>query len=50
MFTLKRGKDNKRAASSFRYISEAIEKVLKNSLCRCVYVIYKSENKEERVT
>ena len=30
IFTLKWGKDNERATSSFRYISEAIKKVLKN--------------------
>ena len=29
VFTLKWGKDNERATSSFRYISEAIKKVLK---------------------
>ena len=39
IFTLKWGKDNERATSSFRYISEAIEKVLINSPCMCVYVI-----------
>ena len=39
IFTLKRGKDNERATSSFRYVSEAINKVLKNSPCMCVYVI-----------
>ena len=39
VFTLKWRKDNERAASSFRYTSEAIKKVLKNSLCMCVYVI-----------
>ena len=38
-FTLQWGKDNERATSSFRYISEAINKVLKNSPCMCVYVI-----------
>ena len=39
IFTLKWGKDNERATSSFRYISEAIKKVLINSPCMCVYVI-----------
>ena len=39
-----------KATSSFRYVSEAIKKFLKNSLCINVYAIYKSENKEERVT
>ena len=43
IFTLKWGKDNERATSSFMYISEAINKVLKNSPCMCVYVIYGSE-------
>ena len=37
--TLKWGKDNGRATRSFRCISEAIGKVLKNSPCMCVYVI-----------
>ena len=39
IFTLKWGKDNKRATSSFTYISEAIKKVLINSPCMCDYVI-----------
>ena len=39
IFTLKWGKDNERATSSFRYIVEAIKKVLINSPCMCVYVI-----------
>ena len=39
IFILKWWKDNERATSSFRYISEAIEKVLINSPCTCVYVI-----------
>ena len=50
MFTLKWGKDNGRATCSFWYISEAIEKVLKNSACMCVYVILESVNKGKRVT
>ena len=48
MFTLKWGKDNGRAKCSFRHISEAIEKVLKNSACMCVYVILESVNKGKR--
>ena len=39
IFTLKWGKDNERTTSSFRYISEAIKKVLKNSPCMRVNVI-----------
>ena len=50
IFTVKWGKDNEKATSSFRYISEAIKKVLKNSPCMCVYVIQESVNKKERVT
>ena len=50
MFTLKWGKDNKRATSSFRYVSEAIKKVLKNSPFMCVYVKQESVNKGKRVT
>ena len=50
IFTLKWGKDNERTTSSFRYISEAIKKVLINSPCMCVYVILESVNKGKRVT
>ena len=39
IFTLKWGKDNERATSSSRYISEAIKKILKNSPCMSLYVI-----------
>ena len=39
IFTLKWGKDNERTTSSFRYISEAIKKVVKNSPCMRVNVI-----------
>ena len=39
IFTLKWGKDNEQATSSFRYISEDTKKVLKNSPCMCVNVI-----------
>ena len=48
IFTLKWGKDNERATSSFRYISEAIKKVLINSPCMCVYVIQESVIKGNR--
>ena len=49
IFTLKWGKDNERATSSFRYISEAIKKVLINSPCICIDMIcsdilHKAEN------
>ena len=50
MFTLNWGKDNETATSSFRYVSEAIKKVLKNWPYMCVNVIYESLNKEDRVT
>ena len=49
IFTLKWGKDNERATSSFRYVSEAIKKVLKNSPFMCVYVKQESVNKGKRV-
>ena len=49
IFTLKWGKDNKRATSSFRYVSEAIKKVVKNSPFMCVYVKQESVNKGKRV-
>ena len=39
IFTLKWGKDNERTTSSFRYISEPIKKVLKNSPCMCLRYI-----------
>ena len=39
IFTLKLGKDNERAKSSFGHISEAIKKVLINSPCMSVYVV-----------
>ena len=48
IFTLKWGKDNERATSSFRYISEAIKKVLINLPCMCVYVVKESVNKGEK--
>ena len=50
IFTLKWGKDNERATSSFRYILEAIRRVLINSPCMCVYVVQESVNKAKRVT
>ena len=49
IFTLKWGKDNERAASSFRYVSEAIKKVLKNSPFMYVYEKKESVNKGKRV-
>ena len=39
IFVLKWGKDNERATSSFRYISEAVKKVLLNSPCMCLRFI-----------
>ena len=50
IFTLTWEKDNERATSSFRYISEAIKKVLINSSCMCVYVIEESVNIGKKVT
>ena len=49
VFTLKWGKGNKKATSSFRCVSEAIKKVLKNSPFMCVYVKQESVNKGKRV-
>ena len=49
IFTLKWGKDNERATSSFRYVSEAIKKVLKNSPFMYVYEKKESLNKGKRV-
>ena len=46
LFTLKWGKDNERATSSFRYTSEVVE----NSPCMCVYVVWESVNRGKRVT
>ena len=39
IFTLKWGKDDERTTSSFRYVSEAIKNILKNSPCMCDCVI-----------
>ena len=41
IFTLKWGKDNERATSSFRYISEDTKKVLKIRLV-CVLTLYRN--------
>ena len=49
IFTLKWGKDSERATSSFRYVSEAIKKVLKNSPFMYVYEKKESVNKGKRV-
>ena len=43
------GRGNKRATSSFRYVSEAIKKVLKNSPFMYVYEKKESVNKGKRV-
>ena len=50
IFTVKWGKGNERATSSFRYISEATKKVFKNSPYMCLYVTKELVNKGKRVT